>query len=215
MKGIILSNLRLKLLSLAFAMALWFFVTGQSNTEVGFLVPVGFKQIPKTLVMTSAPPAEVEVRVMGPKLFINNLSPSQIVAEIDLSDSKEGLNSYRLLPKDVVTPMGIEVMRVRPSSLDIRMERLITVNIPVKVRLSGKPAAGFRIIDVTANPKVITASGVKKEIKELTGIYTKPIDVSGLNFSTTINSELDIPANEFRAISSDSAAVRIRIEKER
>lgn len=215
MKRVLLTNIRLKLLSLAFASALWFFVAGQSNTEVGFIVPISFKGVPKEMIMTSTPPGEVEVRVMGPKLFINNLSPSQIIAELDLSDGKEGLNTYKLSPKDIVTPMGVEVLRLRPNSVDVKMERLIKVNLPIKVRMNGRPESGFRVSGISVIPKAVIATGLKKDIKDLSGIYTRPVDVTGLRYSTTISAPLDVQDFEFRSISTDKADVRIIIKKER
>lgn len=214
MKNIILSNLRLKLLALAFASALWFFVAGQSKTEIGFLIPLGFKGVPKDMVMTGALPGEAEVRVSGPKLFINNLSPSQIMAELDLSGAKEGLNSYRLTPGDVVTPMGIEVLRLRPNTVDVKMERLVRVTLPVRVRLNGRPASGYRVSSVHVTPKAVSASGVRKDMSDLGAIYTKPVDVTGLSSSAGLSVPLDI-SHEFRSISEDSVSVKLIIEKER
>src|SRR3972149_9943840 len=100
------ANLKLKLVAVVFATALWFFVVGQSNREVGVLVPIGYKDAPLDLVISNTPTDEVEVRVTGPKLFINNLSASQIIAELDLSGATVGVNSYRLKLSDITTPMG-------------------------------------------------------------------------------------------------------------
>lgn len=215
MRNIFTSNIRFKLLAVIFATALWFFVAGQSNTEVGFIVPIGFKGIPKDLVMSSTPPEEVEVRVIGPKLFVNNLSASQILAELDLSGAREGVNAFRLSPGDIVKPMGVDIIKVRPSSFDIRMERLISADLKVRPRLSGRPQSGFKVADAIVFPRTITASGVKKEIKDLDAIYTKPIDVSGLNYSTSITIPLDTSDFEFRSLSRNTVEVKLVIRKER
>jgi len=207
--------LRLKILALAFAAVLWFFVAGQSNTEVGFLVTLGFKGIPRDLVMTSAPPAEVEVRVVGPKLFINNLSPTQIIAEFDLSGAKDGLNTYHLTPADIVRPMGINVSMIRPSSIDIRLEKLVTITLPVKVRLSGRPAAGYRVSALSVTPGTVNAGVLKRQLKEIDTIYTKSIDLTGLKSSTTVTVPLDIPERRVWSLSPEKVNVRLVIEKER
>ena len=146
MKELFASNLKLKLLAVIFSLALWFFVAGQSRTEVGFIVPISYKGIPKDLIMTGAPPDEVEVRVTGPKLFINNLSPSQISAELDMSGAKEGINTLRIQPTDIITPMGVDVQRLRPSSVDFRLERITRVELPVRALVSGRPAPGYRVV---------------------------------------------------------------------
>jgi len=214
-KDLFFKNLRLKALALAFATALWFFVAGQSNTEVGFLVTLGFKGIPKDLVMTSAPPGEVEVRMRGPKLFINNLSPTQIIAELDLSGAKEGLNTYHLTPADIVRPMGIDVSMIRPDSVDIRLERLVTVNLPVRVRFSGRPARGYRLASFTVSPKAVNAGILKRQQKEIEALYTKTIDLDGLRDSFTATVPIDAPERRLWSLSAEKVNVRFVIEKER
>lgn len=213
MKRIFLQDLKLKALALVFAVALWFFVAGQSSTEVGFLVPVGLKGMPRSMVVVSVPPEEIEVRVMGPKFVINNLSPSQIQVSLDMSDAREGLNNLRILPGDIVAPMGVDVVKTRPASVDIRLERLISVSLPVKARLTGKPASGYKVIDVNVSPNSVTATGLRKEMRDLSGVYTKPVDVSGLTSTAPFTVQLDIPVKEFRSISDDRVEVRVVVGK--
>lgn len=215
MRNLLLSNVKLKVLSLVFASALWFFVAGQSNTEVGLIVPMGLKGIPRDMVMTSRPPGEVEVRVMGPKFFISNLSPSQITAELDLSDAREGVNTYRLLPHDITTPMGVDVVRLRPGSVDIRLERLATVTLEVRPKITGRPAPGYRVAEVVVSPRTVTAGVLKKDSEGLGAVYTKPVDVSGFTFSKDVIVPLELPVVELRSMSADRAEVRISIKKER
>lgn len=215
MRKLLTSNLKLKVLALVFSVALWFFVAGQSRTEVGFLVPVGFKSVPKDMVMTSMPPAEIEVRVTGPKLFINNLSPTQISAELDLSGASEGLNTYRLQPTDIVTPMGVNVQRLRPSSIDFRLERLMKAELPVRVRLSGKPARGYRVAEVLAYPKTVVATGTKNEIRKLSELRTEPVSVSGLDSSVSVTAQVDASGLGFRTLSSEKVDVKIVVRKEK
>ncbi|HXI09519.1 MAG TPA: CdaR family protein [Thermodesulfobacteriota bacterium] len=215
MKKFLSTNIRLKVVALAFAIGLWFFVAGQSDTEVGLLVPLVFKGIPKDMIMMSSPPEDVEVRVGGPKFIINNLSPSDIKAEIDLGGVKEGLNTVRLAAKDVTTPTGVGVMRIRPTSIDVRMESLVSVTLPVKVRLEGRPAPGFRVAEVTASPRSVKASGTKKDLKSMNWVSTKPVDISGLEATAHFTAPLDIPDHELRSISAETVAVQVKIEPAR
>lgn len=216
MKKLMSANLKLKLVAVALATALWFFVAGQSNTEVGFLVPIGYKDAPRDLVISNMPPDEVEVRVMGPKLFINNLSAAHITAELDLSGATVGVNSYRLKPSDITTPMGVEVLRLRPNSVEVRMDKLERRSLTVKPRLKGKPEEGYEIADIVVLPKAVEATSVKKTLSRLDAISTVPLDVSGLNQSMSVTLKLDIPARyELRSISADKVDVKVVIRKVR
>ena len=153
MRNFLATNLRLKVMALAFAIALWFFVAGQSKTEVGVLVPLSLKGVPRDMVMTSMPPGDIEVRVTGPRLFMANLSPAQISAELDLSGGLEGLNAYKIQSTDITTPMGIDVLRFRPNSIEVRLEKLSKTELPVRVRVVGRPAQGYRVAEVHSRPE--------------------------------------------------------------
>ena len=213
MRNFVLSNLKLKVFAVVFAAALWFFVAGQSKMEVGFFVPIGFKSIPKDLAMASTAPDEVEVRVSGPKLFVSNLSPSQITAELDLSGAKEGANSYRLTPADIVTPMGVEVLRLRPSAVELKMEKLVAADLRVRARVSGRAAAGYRVVDGIVFPRVVSVTG-RQELKRLEALYKKQVDVSGMDESASITAQLDISGHEIRSLSAIKVVVKVIVRKE-
>lgn len=215
MRDFFTSNLRLKAMALVFAVALWFFVAGQSRTEVGFLVPIGLKGIPKDMVMTSVPPGEIEVRVTGPRLFISNLSPAQIAAELDLSSAKEGLNAYKIQPQDIVTPMGIDVLRFRPNSIEVKLERLAKIDLPVRVRVTGKPAPGYKVVETQVFPKSVTATGTRKDITAAGAVYTRPVDITGMDSSTSLSVLLDTAGAEFRSLSAERVEVKIIVKKEK
>lgn len=215
MKELLFKNFKLKLLALGFSFALWFFVAGQTSTEVGFIVPLAFKGIPNDMVMTGVPVEDVDVRVVGPKFLINNLLPSQIIAEVDLRASKEGVNGFRILPRDINVPMGIKVTRVLPASVEVRMDRLVEVELPVRVRLEGKPVEGWRVAGVSAVPRTVTASVVKKNLDGIAAVYTNPVDVSGLRSTKVVTAQLEMPDHHLKSISVDSVRVKVTVEKER
>lgn len=215
MRIFLLKNLRLKLISLAFAFALWFFVAGQSVTELGIMVPLGYKGIPKDMVMMSPPFGEVDVRITGPRFFVNNMEQGKVIAELDLSGAKSGTNIYRILPKDVIAPIGIKVARILPGSVEVRMEKLVDVELPVKVRFHGRPAPGFRVTGVSVSPKGIMASVLSKDVAGIDGIYTKTVDISGIDETTSATVALDLPEREFMNASSYSVTVKIAVAEDR
>jgi hypothetical protein len=167
------------------------------------------------MVMTSVPPGEIEVRVTGPRLFISNLSPAQIAAELDLSSAKEGLNAYKIQPQDIVTPMGIDVLRFRPNSIEVKLERLAKTDLPVRVRVTGKPAPGYKIVETQVFPKAVTATGTRKDITAAGAVHTRPVDVSGMDSSTSLSVLLDTAGAEFRSLSAERVEVKIIVKKEK
>lgn len=215
MKEFIFHNFRLKLMALVFAFALWFFVAGQSSTEASYVVPLVFKGVPEDMVMTSAPPADIEVRVVGPNFVVKNLQAREIKAEVDLGGAKEGINSFRVMPADIAVPIGIKVMKVLPGTFDARMERIMEMDLPVRVRLEGIAAPGYKVTGFSVIPKIVTASVVAGKVKQTEALRTRPIDINGINASKVVLAQLDVTEREFRSVNVYNVKVKITVEKEK
>lgn len=211
MKEFFLKNIGFKIMAVVFAAALWFFVGAQSSSEVGFLVPLVLKDIPENMEISGLPPGEIEVRVSGPRRTITSLSPSSVVAEIDLSGVKEGHNVFKISTQNIMTPMGVEVIKLRPGAVDIKMEALRRVSVPLKARLRGEPAAGFKVAAVNVFPRTLSVLGAERALKGHDVIFTKPVDISGLDSTKKFSVDIDVAAAEFRSISADKATVRVSI----
>ncbi len=112
-------NVGLKLLALAFAAALWFFVVGEREDEVGFLISANFTDVPQGMMVVDVVPATVEVRLVGAKTLLQDISPTELNASLDLSKVGEGINSIPVDVGNVSAPRGVKVIKVRPGLLKV------------------------------------------------------------------------------------------------
>jgi YbbR domain-containing protein len=116
-------NLLLKLISLAFALVLWFFVMGEQRHEVSHMVPVDYRNVPKGLVIANEVPTVVTVTVSGPRALLTRLSPEEISLPLDMADLSPGTTSFRRLDEKLRAPNGLVVTRISPAGIDVRLER--------------------------------------------------------------------------------------------
>jgi len=116
-------NLLLKLISLAFALVLWFFVMGEQRHEVSHLVPVDYRNLPKGLVIANDVPVVVTVTVSGPRALLTRLSPEELSLPLDMADLSPGMTSFRRLDEKLRAPNGLVVTRISPAGIDVRLER--------------------------------------------------------------------------------------------
>jgi len=117
-------NLALKLLSLAFAIILWFFVMGEQRHEVAHVVTVEYRNLPKGLVIASEVPDAVAVTLSGPRALLVRLGPEQLSLPLDLAGLKPGVTSFKRLEENLKAPGGLVVTRISPATIDIRLERM-------------------------------------------------------------------------------------------
>ena len=206
-------NIALKVIALIFAIAMWFFVVGEKGSEVGFLIPLELKGMPSDLMIINEIKSHVDVRISGPKTLLAGLSPAQMSIILDLSNTKAGNNIFPIFPKDVKAPRGLTVTRVSPTNIKVTLEPLVTITVPIKVRLTGKPQKGFKLGEVSINPPEVLITGAGKGIKNLKAISTQPIDIDGKNSEIEEVALLDLSKLNLIKIDSETVTVKINILK--
>lgn len=211
MQSLLTENWILKVLSLAFALVLWFFVMGERKLEVGYTVPLELKNTPPGMMVANEVPSLVDVRLSGPRTMLMNLSPKDISISVDLADLKPGLTSFKRLEERLNIPSGVKVTRLSPSFVDVKLERIKEKMVPVQVVFSGVPAEGFQVSAVRVNPERVGVEGAESEIKDVAEVVTEPVDVDGVKESFTLMVPISYRGKYTALKSSKTAEVRVTI----
>ena len=207
MKGFFVENLGLRVSAVLIAVFLWFFVTWQGQSEIALEVPVEFKGMPAELGVVSSSARTVTLNIRGQQRFMKNLSASDIRVPLDMSRAKQGEAVYNLGKDDVRLPFAISATNISPSSIKVRLEEMISRDVPVQVHLTGEPARGA-VSSVLVEPKVVTIRGLRSEIRKVGKLRTEPLDISELTGTVTEDLELDISGTNIRP---DVSKVRVKI----
>lgn len=188
-------NWLLKLISLAFAAILWFFVMGERKLEVPYIIPLEYKNLPQELMIANEVPASVAVRISGPRALLMNLSPEDISIAVDLKDLKAGVTSFKRLEESLNIPSGLKATRVSPSYVDVKLERVREKLVPVRLVLTGAPAPGFMVTGSQVAPPRVAVSGAESELKSVTEVPTEGISLDGVQESFSQTVALDYVGN--------------------
>ena len=191
-------NLTLKLISLAFAIVLWFFVMGEKRHEVSHIVPVTYKGVPEGLIIANQVPGSVEVAISGPRALLSHLTAGDMSIVVNLVGVEAGVTSFKRLEESLQIPAGLTVTRISPAYVDVKLERIRDKQVPVRVVLSGEPAAGFRVRHVRVVPARVAISGAESELKAVSEVVTEGLDLAGVRESFT----LTVPLSHSRPFTS-------------
>ena len=213
LKEFFFKNKMLKIMALAFAIAMWFLVEGEKRTEVVFLIPLEFGNLSKDMVIIGEPIREIEVRILASKKVMSKLSPAQLSASIDLSTAKQGVNNIRVVQRDIKTPKGAEIIKVNPSSIPIHLETVANKLVPVRVRLSGSPAGGFNVKDISIEPDSVVLFGTQSELKDINEIYTEPVEITGIKANKTTMLHIQLADTELKKAEPDVVRVKVSIAR--
>jgi hypothetical protein len=111
----------LKVLALAFAVALWLFVMTSEKSDLILSAPIQFDEMPAGLVIVGEQPDSVDVQLHGLRGNLARLTPDHLRARLSLADAEPGEITLRVLPEHITVPPGVTVLRVTPSRIRLTL----------------------------------------------------------------------------------------------
>jgi len=126
------ANLRLKLLAGATACGLWFLFAYDAETirRTFHDVPIELRNVPDSWVVHDTFPSVAQVTLSGSERAFAKLNPADLKASIDLS-SVRGSADILLTEEHFKVPTGLSLEHLDPPQVQVRTERLVSVDLPV------------------------------------------------------------------------------------
>lgn len=213
----VFDNLAVKLASLGLAGLLWFVIAGEKTSERGVSVPVELQNFPKDLELTGDTVNMVEVRLRASPGIIQQLSPGEVSAQIDLKGVHEGEHIVHLTDSAIRVPFGVKVVKISPAILDLNFERTLSKRVPIRPRITGRPAAGHELAELTCDPVEVAISGPKSRVQDVESAFTEPISIDGAvrNVSDDVNLGLEDPVLRIQGSPRVRVTARIREQHEK
>lgn len=206
-------NWLLKLLSLIIGASLWYFVVGEDRVDLIVTIPLELRNLPTELVIANQYKKDIEVALSGPRRLIQEMRQQNISLPIDLSKAQPGAMVIQNEADAIPLPQGISVQRVQPATLTLLVDRLIQKDFPITAVTKGKPAAGYSLESLSLKPTHITVTGPQTVLEKEQGLNTSPIELEGLNASTTMQVHLDLNEALIKLIGETVIEARVALKE--
>jgi YbbR domain-containing protein len=204
-------NWVLKLVSLLFALFLWYFVVGEDKVDMNVTIPVEIVNLPRDLVISNQFKKQLEVTVAGQRSLIRGITSQHISRTIDLSKAAPGTVVIQNHPDSISLPRGLNILRVQPPTLTLLLDRLIQKELPITPILIGKVHDNYRLESATADPPTLEISGPQSILGSEQSLISIPIDINGLNQSVVKQVPLALKSELSDLIGEPVVAVRLNI----
>lgn len=182
----------LKIIAIFFAVSLWFYVLNSEPLQIEKKLTINYI-VPKGYAISSLNEKEVTLKLKGSKAFIQNVFSNKEKMNVDLNPyfASSG-NSFKVkfYASDVSIPFGVEVIDISPKETHIELDRMVSMEMPIKVIYIGDAPKGRRIKEVVIEPQNIMISGPLEILKSISRIETAPVNQALFNEdegSTTIS----------------------------
>jgi YbbR domain-containing protein len=205
------TNWMLKLLSLFFALFLWYFVVGEDKVDMNVTIPVEIVNLPRDLVISNQFKKQLEVTVSGQRSLIRGMGEQHINRTIDLSKAAPGTVVIQNHPDSISLPRGLSILRVQPPTLTLLLDRLIQKTLAIKPVLTGKVHKDYLLDSVVVDPPTLEISGPQSVLAMEENLSTSPVNITGLDHSTVKQVPLALKSELADIIGEPVVAVRINI----
>ena len=191
-------NASYKVLAVVLAVFVWFLARKSGEPiQMSFYAPVVFKNVSPEFQVTSDPP---QVNIVVHTNSRDSFNPQEIQAVLDLDKAQEGTLSYVLTENHILSPVKVEITRIHPSQITVRIEELIEKSFSIKSRYQGTPKKGYLLGDIKIVPDTLTMRGPRSVLEKMDHISAHEIELEGLNESATMRVELDLPGGNVQII---------------
>ncbi len=197
-----MKNTALKVLALFLAVVVWFSVSEPRRERVSeraFAAPLSIIGMPHEMIITTAVPDTVNVRLRGRISNLRSLSSQNLEVTLDVSWAQPGEAVITLGPQAINVPADVEVLSIEPNKLHFRVEQIRQRAVPIRPFLVGQIPAGYVAGDPTLSPDQALVSGPASQIRNLAEVATERIIMTGRTDTFT----------KSVAVISDSPLVRI------
>ncbi len=206
------ANWSYKLLALAIAAFLWAVAHGESPIERGFDIPVVLRDVPGELVAVGQSADVVNVRVMGTRAALRNLSPGELEYRVSAAGAKPGPADYEVDPSRIELPRGARIVSRSPSDIEVRFEKRASRAVRVRPDIAGEPAQGFQVAGVDVEPRRVQITGARSEVLRISEVVTETIDLTDASAPLEREVRLSLGGGRVWLEKPGPVKVRVRIE---
>jgi YbbR domain-containing protein len=190
----------LKLFSLGVAILLFLFVTVENATPVDVDFRVEYR-LADDIMLTNDAPTTLHTTLQGPWAAFRSFDTSDLEpVVIDLKHAEPGTQRHIIDISAINPPGGMRVVAVRPSEVEITLDRRVERQVPVRPVIPEGPAYGYEILDMRITPERARVVGPASKMQTIDFIDTRTIDIMGREEDLKLEVDLRPPPPPLRLI---------------
>ena len=174
------------LVSVMLVTGIWFSFTRGRDAIIALEIPVEYMNRKPKMEIIEASASTVRIQLSGSASLIKNVRPEQVQVRLDLSNGVVGKNVYAITDKEVSLPPGIDLIAVKPQSIDLTLDVFTRKRLPVQVDWVGKLEGRLRLESARINPDTIEVEGSSLILRDMSTIFTQKVPLENLRETGTM-----------------------------
>ncbi|MBC7250317.1 MAG: hypothetical protein H5T62_08525 [Anaerolineae bacterium] len=166
----LINNLGSGILALALATIVWIVAVNEENpiSEDFFQEPIPIQVVNKAddlYLFGNIEGETVRVRIRAPRTSWDSLTAAKFEAKLDLTGLPPGRHD---LPIEVTcADRAVRIIEVSPATMLVRLEPIISRQVPVEINVLGAPALGYSRRTQEVTPEQVKVSGPESMVQQV------------------------------------------------
>lgn len=192
MRDLFTKNVRLKLISLVLAVSLEiYFVSPHNSVTATLRVVVDITNLPlRTMIISPAKARDGLIstfKIRGPAPLVEEALSAPRRLSIVLPPNVGESFVTVLNAQELRLPSGIEVLEIDPPRIELRLEKIVEKDIPVRVVQIGEPPIGMLLDEIRVQPEIVHVRGASSLVSGLETADTERIDLATVSASQVVD----------------------------
>jgi YbbR domain-containing protein len=180
----ILKNLPTILTALILAMAVWVFAVTESDPTESRIYPQNLDLdiigLDPDLLIVNDITNQVTLTIRAPSTILNQLENESNLINVTLDISGLEAGVHNLTPQVSIGLSPVEVVRINPPTILVKLENVITTTESIEIRWVGNPAIGFELQNPTLGQTEVLVSGPQSLVDSIDKIMAE-VDIENVS----------------------------------
>ena len=210
-------NYKALLIAFGLALLLWLVVTTNKEYKTRIEVPFRIVRLADNKVLIKSVPDKVILEVSGTGRALMGLNFYNTKIDLELPEINKStvidLNDY-LTRFDVATELGVSIVDIiEPKKFDLRVDRYMVEDKPVRVQSDIQMAPGYILNAYTLEQDSVTVSGPTSLIKRLNYLETEKIEKNNVKYPFRVTAAVIQPRIGIIDVRPENVTVAFDVEQ--
>lgn len=183
-----------RILSVLLATMLWLYVITEQNPVVYKDITLPVKLIgvetlaAKNITLLDNTSYNVYLRLKGNKNTLDRINNTSLNATADIRDQDEK-GEFQIPIQISGIPAGVDITSMSSKSIRVRFDNVISVTMPVVMKITGNPLQGMAAMTPSVNPGEVTITGAESLVNK---VKTAAVDLDISSSSATVKKNISV-----------------------
>jgi YbbR domain-containing protein len=201
-----------KLIALAFAVFIWYYVNSLSYTEENLALPIQYRNLPSDLMIVESSEPTASFIIKGKVEQIENIKQKRAIKPIvNLEQAATGTHNYKI-EISIDEPQSDVIINLLKDRVKLKIDKTIIKIVPIQPIFTGSLKDGYLIDDVIMDHRLITIKGPSELISQLNFLETAPIAITNLTNDFSQSLGINVP-KMISIIGEEKVNILVRVVK--